>query len=124
MPCKIAVIVRRWEAIHEASSRCRLFVRTRVLPSSASAQNWSDWITSNNHDVQYRWVGSTPSASAECHLQWQDLKRNQTTVVSVVIDYKAAEAESTRETVTISDPKAEDQAQPSCTRACRLRAFV
>ena len=87
------------------------------LPGSASAQNWSDWITSNNHDVQYRWVGSAAGASAECHLQLQDLKRNQTTVVSVVIDYKAAEAESTRETVTISDPKAEDQA-PTIVPAC------
>jgi len=87
------------------------------LPGSASAQNWSDWITSNNHDVQYRWVGSAPGASAECHLQLQDLKRNVTTVVSVVVDYQAAQAESTRETVTISDPKAEDQA-PTIVHAC------
>ena len=79
------------------------------LPGSASAQNWSDWITSNNHDVQYRWMGSPAGASAECHLQLQDLKRNRTTVVSVVVDYQAAQAESTREVVTISEPKAEDQ---------------
>ena len=87
------------------------------LPGSASAQNWSDWITSNNHDVQYRWMGSTPGASEECHLQLQDLKRNRTTVVSVVIDYQAAQAESAREVVTISDSKAEDQA-PTIVHAC------
>jgi hypothetical protein len=87
------------------------------LPGSASDQNWSDWITSNNHDVQYRWVGSTSGASAECHLQLQDLKRNRATVVSVVIDYQAAQAESTREAVTISDPKAEEQA-PTIVHAC------
>ena len=93
-----------------------LFVLGCLL-GSATAQDWSDWITSNNHDVQYRWVGNTPGASAECHLQLQDLKRNRTTVVSVVIDYQAAQAESTREVVTISDPKAEDQA-PAIVHAC------
>ena len=87
------------------------------LPGAASGQNWSDWITSNNHDVQYRWVGNTPGASVECHLQLQDLKRNRTTVLSVVIDYQAAQAESAREVVTISDPKAEDQA-PIIVHAC------
>ena len=87
------------------------------LPDSASAQNWSDWITSNNHDVQYRWLGSTAGGSGECQLQLRDLERNQTTVVSVVVDYKSEQDESTRETVTISDPKAEDQG-PTIVHRC------
>ncbi len=88
------------------------------LPGSASAQNWSEWITSNNHDVQYRWLGSTSGGSGECQLQLRDLKRNQTTVVSVVVDYKSEQDESTRETVTITGTqKAEDQG-PTVVHRC------
>ena len=76
-----------------------------------SAQNWSSWTTANNRDFQYRWSGSDPSKSGDCYLQMRDLKRqsNQTTYVTVLIDYHSAQAESTRDVITIADPKDEDQ---------------
>jgi hypothetical protein len=88
------------------------------LPGSATAQNWSDWITSNNHDVQYRWLGSASGGSGECQLQLRDLKRNQTTVVSVVVDYKSEQDESTRETVTIAGPQKDEDQGPTIVQHC------
>lgn len=94
-----------------------LFVLGCLL-GSASAQNWSDWITSNNHDVQYRWSGSTSGGSGECQLQLRDLKRSNTTVVSVVVDYQSEQAESTRETVTISGSEKDEDQGPTVVHHC------
>jgi len=73
------------------------------------------WITSgnNNKDVQYRWRASTPGGNEECQVQLRDLKRqpHQTTVVSVRIDYQYHDAESTRDVVTITDIKGENQGE-------------
>jgi hypothetical protein len=82
-----------------------------TLQDPVVAQDWSSWITSNNRDVQYRWLSSIPSGSKECHLQLRDLKRKppQTTIVGVLIDYKYEHAESTRDVVAIMDLKDEDQ---------------
>jgi len=78
------------------------------LQGPVAAQDWSTWITSNNHDVQYRWLGSTPGGSPTCQLQLRDLKRNIDTVVGVRIDYKYGDAaDSTRDLVTITDFKGE-----------------
>lgn len=81
-----------------------------------SAQDWSSWTNANNRDLQYRWLGSapagsTPSSGGACYLQLRDLKRqpNETTVVTVLVDYKSAQDESTREVITISGAKDEDQ---------------
>ena len=93
-----------------------------VLQGSAAAQDWSSWMTSrrywigsgnNNRDVQYRWRASNPAENEECHVQLRDLKRqpNHTTFVSVRIDYQYHDAESTREVVTITDSKDENQGQ-------------
>jgi hypothetical protein len=100
-----------------------------TVQGSAVAQDWSSWmgarrywITSgnNNKDVQYRWRASTPGGTEECQVQLQDLKRqpNHTTVVSVRIDYQYHDAESTRDVVTITDVKSENQGEttvPHCT---------
>jgi hypothetical protein len=61
-------------------------------------------------DFQYRWSGSSPSESGECYLQLRDLKRkpNETTFVSLLIDYQSEQAESTRDIITIMYPKDED----------------
>jgi lipopolysaccharide biosynthesis regulator YciM len=88
----------------------------------SAAQDWSSWMTSrrywitsgnNNKDVQYRWRASTPGGNEECQVQLRDLKRqpNQTTVVSVRIDYQYHDAESTRDVVTITDIKGENQGE-------------
>ena len=84
-----------------------------------SAQDWSSWTTANNREFQYRWLGSTPSKSGECYLQLRDLKRqpNETTFVTVLIDYQSAQAESTRDVITITDSKDEDQG-PRILRPC------
>jgi hypothetical protein len=77
-----------------------------------SAQDWSSWTAANNREFQYRWLGSSAASKGEeCYLQLRDLKRqpNETTVATVLIDYKAAQAESTRDVITIMDPKDEDQ---------------
>jgi hypothetical protein len=90
-----------------------------TLQGSAAAQEWSSWTTSrrywitshnNNKDVQYRWRASTSSGSDQCQVQLRDLKRqpNQTTVVSVRIDYQYHEAGSTRDVVTITDSQGEN----------------
>lgn len=75
------------------------------------AQDWSSWTTASNRDFQYRWLSSAASKSGECYLQLRDLKRqaNETTFVSVLIDYKSAQAESTRDVIAITDTKDEDQ---------------
>jgi hypothetical protein len=101
-----------------------------TLQGSVVAQDWSSWTTSrrywitsgtNNKDVQYRWHSGTPSGSEECQLQLRDLKRqpNQTTYVSVRIDYHYHNAASTtRDVVTIMDLKGENQGEMtiySCT---------
>jgi hypothetical protein len=88
------------------------------LQGSATAENWSDWITSNNHDVQYRWLGSTAGGSGECQLQLRDLKRSHTTVVSVEVDYQSEQAESTRETVTIAGPQKDEDQGPTVVHHC------
>ena len=93
-----------------------------TLQGSAVAQDWSSWMTSqrywitsgtNNKDVQYRWRPGTSSESEECQLQLRDLKRqpNQTTYVSVRIDYQDHGAQSTRDVLTIMDFKGENQGE-------------
>jgi hypothetical protein len=84
-----------------------------------SAQDWSSWTATGNRDFQYRWLGSVPSESGGCYLELRDLKRqpNETTVVTVLIDYQSAQAESTREVITITDSKDEDQG-PRILRPC------
>ena len=83
------------------------------------AQDWSSWTTAGNRDVQFRWLGNTPSESGACYLQLRDLKRqpNETTVVTVLVDYHSAQAGSTREVITITGSKDEDQG-PSILRPC------
>ena len=84
-----------------------------------SAQDWSSWAATNNRDVQYRWLGSASNNSGACYLQLHDLKRqpNETTTVSVLIDYQAGQAESTRDAVTIMGSNDEDQG-PLIVRPC------
>jgi len=84
-----------------------------------SAQDWSSWTTASNRDFQYRWLPSAPSESLECYLQLRDLKRkpNETTFVSVLVDYRSAQAESTRDVITITGSKDEDQG-PSILSPC------
>src|SRR6516225_9884350 len=89
-----------------------------LLQGSATAQTWSDWITSNNHDVQYRWSGSGSGASGDCNLQLRDQQGKSTTVLSVVIDYQAGEAESTREVITIWNPQKADDQFPTAVHHC------
>ena len=114
-------------------------MKLRILPvcllmtltwqGSVVAQDWSSWTTSrrywigsgtNNKDVEYRWRGGAASGSEECQLQLRDLKRqpNQTTNVSVRIDYQHHNAESARDVVTITDVKGENEGEttvPNCT---------
>ena len=89
-----------------------------VLQGSVDAQDWSSWTEAHssrfmlgkNKDVQYRWRASTPSGGEECQVQLRDTQRqpNQTTVVSVQIDYQYHDAQSTRYVVTIADIKGEN----------------
>jgi hypothetical protein len=101
--------------------KMRLIVFGMVLLGTfqLNAQDWSSWTTANNRDFQYRWLGSAPNTAAECYLQMRDLKRkpNETTFVSVLIDYKSEKAESTRNAIAISSPKDED-AGPTIVRPC------
>src|SRR5215469_13387411 len=79
-----------------------------TLPGQVAAQDWSSWITPNNHDLQYRWLGSAPGGSPTCQLQLRDLKLNVESVVSLRIDYRFDNAaQSTREVVTITGSKDE-----------------
>jgi hypothetical protein len=79
-----------------------------TLQGPVAAQDWSSWITTNNHDLQYRWLGSAPGGSATCQLQVRDQKRKADTVVSLRIDYKFDDvAQSTRDVVTITEFKGE-----------------
>ena len=91
-----------------------------TLQGSVAAQDWSSWMASrrywitsrnNNNDVQYRWRASTPGENEECRVQLRDLKRqpNQSTFVSVRIDYQYHDAESTRDVVTMTDITGENQ---------------
>ena len=89
-----------------------------LLQGSATAQNWSDWITSNNHDVQYRWSASGSGVNGDCHLQLRDQQGKGTTVVSVVIDYQSEQAESTREVVTIWDSQKSADQFPTAVHHC------
>jgi len=84
-----------------------------------SAQDWSSWANADNRDFQYRWLGSAPGEGGQCYLQLRDLQRqpNQTSFVTVLIDYQSAQPESTREVITITDSKDEDQA-PRILRPC------
>jgi len=89
-----------------------------VLQGSVDAQDWSSWSEAQSNwfmlgkhkDVQYRWRASTPSGGEECQVQLRDTQRqpNQTTVVSVQIDYQYHDAQSTRDVVTIADIKGEN----------------
>ena len=89
-----------------------------VLPSSVDAQDWSSWTEAHSNwfmlgkhkDVQYRWRAGTPSGAEECQVQLRDAlgQPNQTTVVSVQINYQSHDAESTRDVVTIKDIKGEN----------------
>jgi hypothetical protein len=89
-----------------------------VVQGSLDAQDWSSWTEAHsnwfmlgkNKDVQYRWRASTPSGGEECQVQLRDTQRqpNQTTVVSVQIDYQYHDAQSTREVVTIADIEGEN----------------
>ena len=89
-----------------------------TLQGSVAAQDWSSWNTvrsswfmlgNNAKDVQYRWRASAPGGGEECRVQLRDNKSqpNQTTVVSVLIDYQYHEAQSTRDVVTIMDMQGE-----------------
>ena len=72
-----------------------------ILQGTVVAQEWSSWISSN-HDVQYRWLGSTSGDAATCHLQLQDKQHKTGTIVSVRVNYKYENHdESTRDVVTI-----------------------
>ena len=113
----------RWVPAHERTGMKLqiigvLFAVLGTLQGSVAAQDWSSWKTArsswfmlgnNAKDVQYRWWASTPSGGEECHVQLRDSMRqpNQTTVVSVRIDYQYHEAQSTRDVVTIMDIKGE-----------------
>jgi hypothetical protein len=79
-----------------------------ILQGPAASQDWSSWITSNNRDLQYRWLGSAPGGNATCQLQVRDLKRKANTVVSLRIDYKFDDAaQSTEDVVTVTEFKGE-----------------
>src|SRR6516162_4116402 len=79
-----------------------------TLPARVAAQDWSSWITSNNHDVQYRWLGSAPGGSPTCQLQVRDLKLNVESVVSLRVEYKFDnDDQSIRDVVTITGSKGE-----------------
>jgi hypothetical protein len=79
-----------------------------TLLGRVAAQDWSSWITPNNHDLQYRWLGSVPGGSPTCQLQVRDLKLNVESVASLRIDYKVDDAaQSTRDVVTITGSKGE-----------------
>jgi len=84
-----------------------------------NAQDWSSWTTSKNRDFQYRWLGSAPGTSGECYVQLRDLKRqpNETTFLTVLIDYQSAQAESTRDVINITGSNDEDQG-PKIVRPC------
>ena len=83
-------------------------VAVGTLQGQVAAQDWSSWTTSNDQDLQYRWLGSAPDGSATCQLQVRDLKRKADTVVSLRIDYKFNDvAQSTRDMVTITEFKGE-----------------
>ena len=85
-----------------------LLVVFGTLSGRVAAQDWSSWITSNNHDLQYRWLRSPPGGSPTCQLQVRDLQRKVDTVVSVRIDYKFDNAaQSTRDVITITGPKSD-----------------
>ena len=72
------------------------------------AQDWSSWTTSNNHDLQYRWLGGAPGGSPTCQLQVRDLQLKVDTVVSVRIDYKFDNAaQSTRDVISITGPNSD-----------------
>jgi hypothetical protein len=85
-----------------------LLVVFGTLSGRVAAQDWSSWITSNNHDLQYRWLGSAPNGNPTCQLQVRDLKLNVESVVSLRIDFKVDDtAQSTRDVVTITESKGE-----------------
>jgi len=88
-----------------------------LVACQLSAQDWSSWTTADNREVQYRWLASTPSG--ECYLQLRDLKRqpNETTFVTVLIDYQSAQAESARDVIPVMDANDEDQG-PRIVRPC------
>lgn len=83
-----------------------------------SAQDWSSWTNTSNRDFQYRWLAA-PSEGGGCYLQVRDLKRqpNDTTFVSVLIDYNSTQAESTREVIAVTDSNDSDPG-PSILRPC------
>ena len=107
-PLKIPAIVALYEAGMKLQIIAVFLMVFGTLQSPVAAQDWSSWITPNNHDLQYRWLGSTPGGSPTCQLQVRDLKLNVESVVSLRIDYKFGDAaQSTREVVTITEFKGE-----------------
>ena len=88
-----------------------------ALPGSVAAEDWSSWteeksnwfLLGRHKGVQYRWRANTPNGG-ECLVQLRDTLRqpNQTTVVSVQIDYQSHDAQSTRDVITIMDLKGEN----------------
>jgi len=109
-PCQFD---RRTEDWHEITNRCGPgWSLLGILQGSLTAQEWSSWNRSNNHDIQYRWLGSSQSESTHCHLQLRELERKIDTVVRIRIEYKYGDAEdSTRDVVTIMDPQGENMGE-------------
>lgn len=101
--------------------KIRIIVAGMVLLGAfqLSAQDWSSWSSAKNRDFEYRWLGSASSDGGECSLQLRDLKAkpNETTFVTVLIDYHSAQAESIRDVITITGSKDENQG-PSILRPC------
>ena len=102
-----------------------------VLQGSVDAQDSNWFMLGKNKDVQYRWRASSPSGGEECQVQLRDTQRqpNQTTVVSVQIDYQYHDAQSMRDVVTIADIEGENAGEATvhqCTSVgdVRLTDFV
>ena len=76
-----------------------------------NAQDWSSWAATNNRDFQYRWLAGASNNSGQCYLQLHDLKRqpNETTVVSVLVDYQSGQAQSMRDVITIMGSSDDNQ---------------
>jgi len=109
------------------------FLVLGILQGSASAQDWSSWAEAHSNwfllgkhkGVEYRWRANTPSGG-ECLVQLRDTLRqpNQTTVVSVQINYQYHDAQSSRDVVTITDIKGENAGETTvhqCTSVGEVR---
>jgi hypothetical protein len=74
---------------------------------------------SNFHDCPEPMARNKGDTATLSYGDLRDLKRkpNETTVVSMLIDYQSEQAESTRDVITIMYPKDED-AGPTIVRPC------